>query len=93
MVSSSGPQHRKDTDLVEPVQERTKMISGLEHLSFAKSLSVSFAQLVVLLSLEQRRLQGDPIVAFQYLQRTYRNVGEGIFMRACNERIRGLSSN
>jgi len=34
-----SPQHRKDMDLLERVQRRaTKMIRGLEHLSYEESL-------------------------------------------------------
>jgi len=34
-----SPQHRKDTDLLERVQRRaTKIIRGLEHLSYEKRL-------------------------------------------------------
>ena len=36
-----------------------------------------------LFSLENRRLQGDLIAAFQYLKEAYRKDGENIFSRAC----------
>jgi len=38
-----------------------------------------------LFSLEKRRL----IVAIQYLQRAYRKDGEGLFIKACSNRMRG----
>ena len=40
-------------------------------------------------SLEDRRLWGDLIEAFQYLKGAYRKDGEGLFTRACNHRMRG----
>ncbi|GAB0209403.1 hypothetical protein GRJ2_003406000 [Grus japonensis] len=39
--------------------------------------------------LEKRRLQGDLIVAFQYLKGAYRKAGEGLFIRECSDRTRG----
>jgi len=42
-----------------------------------------------LFSLEKRRLQGDPIAAFQYLKGAYKKAGEGLFTRACSHRTRG----
>jgi len=41
-----------------------------------------------LFSLEKRRLQGDLIATFQYLKGAYKQAGEGLFTRACSERIR-----
>ncbi|GAB0203830.1 cAMP-dependent protein kinase inhibitor alpha [Grus japonensis] len=59
-----GPQHKKDTELLEQVQRRAmKMIRWLEHLSCEDRLRE-----LVLLSPEKRRLQGDLTAAFQYLK-------------------------
>uniref|UniRef100_A0A8B9FJP9 Reverse transcriptase domain-containing protein n=1 Tax=Amazona collaria TaxID=241587 RepID=A0A8B9FJP9_9PSIT len=79
------PQHKKDMELLEQVQRRaTRMIRGLEHLSYEDRL-----RKLGLFSLEKRRLRGDLIAAFQYLKGAYRDAGEGLFMRDCSERIRG----
>ncbi|KFP53784.1 hypothetical protein N323_05268, partial [Cathartes aura] len=80
-----GPQHKKDMDLLEPVLRRaTKIIKGLEHLSYEDRLRE-----LGLFSLEKRRLQGDLIAAFQYLKGAYKKAGEGLFTRTCGDRARG----
>ncbi|KFP13126.1 hypothetical protein Z169_02490, partial [Egretta garzetta] len=80
-----SPQHKKDTEVLERVQRRaTKMIWGLEHLSHEDRLRE-----LGLFSLEERRLWGDLIAAFQYLKRAYRKDGENLFNRASYDRTRG----
>ncbi|KFQ50163.1 hypothetical protein N334_04264, partial [Pelecanus crispus] len=82
-----GPQHKKDTDLLEQVQKRAfrELIWAcwLEHLSYEARLRE-----LGLFSLEKRRLWGDLIVAFQYLKRAYRKDGDNLFSKACCDRTR-----
>ncbi|KGL97530.1 hypothetical protein N301_03646, partial [Charadrius vociferus] len=78
-------QHKKHMDLLECVQRRaTRMIRGLEHLSYEERLRELGP-----FSLEKRSLRGDLIAAFQYLKGAYRRAGEGLLTRACSDRMRG----
>ena len=60
------------------------MIRGMEHLPYEERLKQ-----LGLFSLQKRRLWGDLITAFQYLKEAYKKVGDGLFTRACSDRIRG----
>jgi len=44
-------------------------------------------------SLEKRKLWKDLIAAFQYLRGVYKQAGEGLVTRACNDRKRGNGFN
>ncbi|KAK4818245.1 hypothetical protein QYF61_009420 [Mycteria americana] len=72
-------------ELLEEVQRRaTKMIRGMEQLSYEEKLRT-----LGLFSLVKRRLQGHLIVAFQYLKGAYKKDGDRLFSRACCDRTKG----
>ena len=80
-IQAWGPQHRKDTELLERVQRSaTKMVRGREHLSYEERLRE-----LGLFTLEKRRLWGDLIVAFQYLKGAYKQEEEWLFMRVIGQ--------
>jgi len=64
------------------------MIRGLEHLFYEERLRE-----LGLFSLEERRLRGDFIVAFQYLNGAYKQEGERLFTRVDSDRTKGMVLN
>ena len=66
-----------------PFHSLIMMVRGLRHLSCEERLRE-----LGLFSLENRRLQGDLIAAFQYLQGVYKQERSQLFERVDNSRTR-----
>ncbi|KFV75617.1 hypothetical protein N307_11278, partial [Dryobates pubescens] len=80
-----SPYYKRDMDMLEHLQRRaTRMVRGLEHLSYEDRLKE-----LGLFSLENRRLLGDLIVAFQHLKGACKKAGEGLLRISGSDRTRG----